>query len=58
MTNATTNLLLSDTHAANFGTERRRGWRSRWAAIGAAVAVSFGAGGIYIGNASATIGGS
>ncbi len=31
---------------------RRRGWRSRWAAIGAAVAVSFGAGGIYIGNAA------
>ena len=29
-----------------------RGWRSRWAAIGAAVAVSFGAGGFYIGNAA------
>ena len=27
-------------------------YRSRWAAVGAAVAVSFGAGGIYIGNAA------
>jgi sugar lactone lactonase YvrE len=31
---------------------RRNGWRSRWAALGAAVAVAFGAGGIYIGNAA------
>ena len=34
------------------GLTRSRGWRSRWAAVGAAVAVSFGAGGIYIGNAA------
>ena len=34
------------------GFTRSRGWRSRWAAVGAAVAVSFGAGGIYIGNAA------
>ncbi|CAN5504565.1 hypothetical protein BH10ACT2_BH10ACT2_10600 [soil metagenome] len=33
--------------------ERRgRGWRSRWAAVGAVVAVSFGAGGFYIGHAT------
>jgi sugar lactone lactonase YvrE len=31
---------------------KRRGWRSRWAAVGAAIAVTFGAGGIYIGNAA------
>jgi sugar lactone lactonase YvrE len=31
---------------------RRGGWRSRWAAVGAAVAVALGAGGIYIGNAA------
>ena len=54
MTNATTKLLLSDTHAATGGTERRRGWRARWAAVGAAVAVSFGAGGIFVGNAAST----
>jgi len=35
-----------------FEDSRSRGWRSRWAAVGAAVAVSFGAGGIYIGNAA------
>ena len=28
------------------------GWRSRWAAVGAAVAVCLGAGGVYIGNAT------
>ncbi len=33
---------------------RRRAWRSRWAAIGAAVAVSFGAGGIFISSAAST----
>jgi hypothetical protein len=30
----------------------RRGWRSRWAAIGAAVAVSLGAGGFFIAEAA------
>jgi sugar lactone lactonase YvrE len=32
--------------------DRRQIWRSRWAAVGAAVAVSLGAGGIYVGNAT------
>ena len=32
----------------------RRGWRSRWAAIGAAVAVSFGAGGFFIAEAASS----
>lgn len=30
----------------------RRGWRSRWAAIGAAVAVSLGGGGLFVANAA------
>lgn len=33
---------------------RRRGWRSRWAAIGAAVAVTFGAGGLMVTNAASS----
>ncbi len=33
---------------------RRRGWRSRWAAIGAAVAVTFGAGGLMAVNAASS----
>ncbi|CAN5504752.1 hypothetical protein BH10ACT2_BH10ACT2_10610 [soil metagenome] len=36
----------------NLEQQRGSGWRSRWAAIGAALAVSLGAGGIYIGNAA------
>ena len=31
---------------------RRRLWRSRWAAIGAAVAVTFGAGGLFAASAA------
>jgi len=34
------------------GERSRRGWRSRWAAIGAAVAVSLGAGGFFIAEAA------
>lgn len=30
----------------------RRGWRSRWAAVGAAVAVSVGGGGLFVANAA------
>jgi hypothetical protein len=33
---------------------RTRGWRSRWAAIGAAVAVTFGAGGLFVVNAASS----
>ena len=32
--------------------DRRRLWRSRWAAIGAAVAVSLGGGGLFVANAA------
>ena len=44
--------MTATTTAPPVGCERRRGWRARWAAVGAAVAVSFGAGGIYVGNAT------
>jgi hypothetical protein len=33
---------------------RRRLWRSRWAAIGAAVAVTFGGGGLFVANAASS----
>lgn len=33
---------------------RARLWRSRWAAIGAAVAVTFGAGGLFVANAASS----
>ncbi|CAN5504793.1 hypothetical protein BH10ACT2_BH10ACT2_10620 [soil metagenome] len=38
--------------------QRTRVWRPRFAAIGAALAVSFGAGGLYIGHAASTPGSS
>jgi hypothetical protein len=33
---------------------RRRLWRSRWAAIGAAIAVTFGGGGLFVANAASS----
>jgi|GEM_PF-3175630 len=33
---------------------RRGGWRSRWAAIGAAAAVTFGGGGLFAANAASS----
>ena len=33
---------------------RRRLWRSRWAAIGAAVAITFGGGGLFVANAASS----
>jgi hypothetical protein len=35
-------------------TRRRALWRSRWAAIGAAVAVTFGGGGLFVANAASS----
>ena len=35
--------------------DRRRLWRSRWAAIGAAVAVTLGGGGIFVANAASSV---
>lgn len=40
--------------STNMKETRRRGWRSRWAAIGAAVAVSLGAGGLMVANAASS----
>jgi hypothetical protein len=34
---------------------RRRLWRSRWAAIGAAIAVTFGGGGLFVANAASSV---
>jgi hypothetical protein len=34
---------------------RRRLWRSRWAAIGAAVVVTFGGGGLFVANAASSL---
>ncbi len=48
--NATTSSALHDTGR----TERGRLWRSRWAAIGAAVAVTVGAGGFGLVNAASS----
>lgn len=34
--------------------DRRRLWRSRWAAMGAAVAVTLGGGGFFVANAASS----
>lgn len=39
---------------ANNGEKRTRVWRTRWAAIGAAVAVSLGGGGLFFANAASS----
>ncbi len=38
----------------NVQSQPRAGWRSRWAALGAAVAVSLGGGGFFVANAAVT----